>query len=261
MKKQKKILTIIILSVFVLTILANFEVFASNTSSSGQVVQYSEEYQKWLELSDEEKQNVIKPRMYDVPYTKIKSKNPLLRANMLRATVDNEPFTLQSVIPNNLIIKNQQQTGSCWAFAALSSLETNLALANIKNATNTSKVYDFSERHMEYSTSRVFENNEINSLGYNRTVGSGGNFGYASSYLTNGMGAINESDMPFENNENTININAIQDKEVKSQVYDTVEFPDYNDSGFTETEANEIKNQIKYHIQNYGSGFGSISTG
>lgn len=260
MKKQKKNFTIIILSVFMLAILANFEVFASNTSSSGQEVQYSEEYQKWLELSNEEKQNVIKPRMYDVPYTEIKSKNPLLRANMLRATID-EPFTLQSVIPNNLVIKDQQQTGSCWAFAALSSLETNLALANIKNTTNTSKVYDFSERHMEYATSRVFENNQINSLGYNRTVGSGGNWDFASSYLTTGIGAINESDMPFENNENTININAIQGKEVKSQVYDTIEFPNYNDNSLTENEMNEIKNQIKHHIQNYGSVFGCVKAG
>lgn len=260
MEKLKKFFIIILLLIFVLILSANLEIFASNTSSSGQEVQYSEKYQKWLELSNEEKQNVIQPRMYDVPYTKIKPKNPLLKANMLRATI-NEPFTLQSVIPDNLIIKDQQQTGSCWAFAALSSLETNLALANIKNATNTSKVYDFSERHMEYATSRVFENNEINSLGYNRTVGSGGNWNFASSYLTNGMGAIDESEMKFINDESTINIDAIQGKTVTSHVYDTVEFPDYNDTIFTETEANDIKNQVKHHIQNYGSVFGSVKSG
>ncbi len=260
MRKQKKIFIIIIMLVFILTLLANFKVFASNTSNSGQKVPYSEEYQKWLELSDEEKQNVIIPRMYDVPFSKTISKSPLLRANMLRTTFDPR-YNLQAVIPNNLIIKDQQQTSSCWAFAALSSLETNLALNNYRNGTNTTKVYDFSERHMEYSTSRIFENSQINSMGYNRTVGSGGNWYFASSYLTNGMGAIDESEMPFENNENTINISRIKGKTVTSQVYDTVEFPDYNDGIFTETEANEIKSQIKHHIQNYGSVFGCIKSG
>lgn len=258
MKKLKKLLVITL--IFMLFLLANFEVFASNTSTSEPNVQYSEEYQKWLELSDEEKQNVIKPRMYDVPYSKTTSKSPLLRASMLRSTFDSR-YTLQSIISNNLIIKDQQQTGSCWAFAALSSLETNLALNNYKNGANTSKVYDFSERHMEYSTSRVFENNQINSLGYNRTVGSGGNWDFASSYLTTGMGAIDESEMEFINDENIINISEIQGKTVTSQVYDTVEFPDYNDSILTETEANEVKNQIKYHIQNYGSVFGCVKAG
>lgn len=198
--------------------------------------------------------------MYDVRYSKTTSKNPLLRANMLRTTL-NPSYTLQDVISNNLIIKDQLQTGSCWAFATLSSLETNLALTNYKNGTNISKVYDFSERHMEYATSKFFKNNQINSIGYNRVVGSGGNWDLASSYLTNGSGAINESEMPFENNENSIDISLIQNKTVTSQIYDTVEFPNYNYFLLDETEANGIKNQIKNHIQNYGAVYGGIQAG
>lgn len=258
MKKLKKLLAITL--IFMLILLANFKVFASNTSNSGQRVQYSEEYQKWLELSDEEKQNVMRPRMYDVQYSKTTSKNPLLRAGMLRTTF-NPSYTLQDVISTNLIIKDQQQTGSCWAFAALSSLETNLALTNYKNGINTSKVYDFSERHMEYATSRVFLNNEINPIGYNRVVGSGGNWDFASSYLTNGSGAINESEMLFENNEDSIDISLIQGKTITSHVYDTVEFANYNYFLLDETESNEIKNQIKNHIQNYGAVYGGIQAG
>ena len=60
---------------------------------------------------------------------------------MLKSSL-NAQYSLKSVIANNLVIKNQQQTNSCWAFAALSSLETNLALADYKKG-NTSKVYDF----------------------------------------------------------------------------------------------------------------------
>lgn len=155
MKKQKKIFITMILLVLMIILFANLNVFASDTSNSEQEVEYSAEYLKWLELSDEEKQNVIKPRMYNVVNTKTESKNLLLKASMLRSTV-NSSYTLQDVISNNLIIKDQQQTGSCWAFSALSSLETNLALDNYKKGINVSKVYDFSERHMEYATSRVF---------------------------------------------------------------------------------------------------------
>lgn len=95
MKKLKKLLAITL--IFMLFLLANFEVSASNTSILGKSVKYSEEYQKWLELSDEEKQNVITPRMYDVQYSKTTSKNPLLRASMLRTTL-NSKYTLQDVI-------------------------------------------------------------------------------------------------------------------------------------------------------------------
>lgn len=207
MKKLKKLLVITLF--FVLISLVNFKVLANNTSNSGQTVPYSNAYQEWLKLSDEEKKNVLRPRMYDVQYSKNISKNPLLKSSMLRTTL-NPRYTLQDVISNNLSIRNQQETDSCWAFATLSSLETNLALANYKNGTNMSKVYDFSERHMEYATSRVFKDNQINSIGYNRVVGSGGNWDFASSYLTNGSGAINESEMPFENNEDSIAISLIQ---------------------------------------------------
>lgn len=258
MKRLKHVLAITLL--FILILFVNLEVVGSNNSNSEQSVQYSEQYQKWLELSDEEKQNVIRPRMYDIQYSKTTSKNPLLKANMLRTTL-NSSYNLKDVIPNNLIIKDQQKTSSCWAFAALSSLETNLALTNYKNGTNTSKVYDYSERHMEYATSRVFKNNQINSLGYNRIVGKGGNWDFASSYLTNGTGAINESEMIFENNENIIDISMIQNKTITSQVYDTAEFADYNGILVKEAEAKEIKNQIKNHIQNYGSVYGGIDAG
>ena len=259
MKKQKKIFIITIMLVFMLTILANFEVLASNTSSSGQEVQYSEEYQKWLELIDEEKQKVIKPRMYDVPYVKTTSKNPLLKASMLRTSLSSR-YTLKDIIPSNLAIRNQQDVGSCWTFATLASLETNLALTNYKNGINTSTIYDFSERHMEYATTRAFLDG-TNPMGYNRTAGSGGGWELGLSYLTNGSGAINETEMPYENNSDSINISEIQNKKITSQVYDTVEFPNYNDTSFDENETNEIKNQIKNHIQNYGAVYAGVKAG
>ena len=73
-------------------------------------------------------------------------------------------FTLQDIIPENMVVRNQKNTNSCWAFASLGSLESHLALTNYYND-KEAKVYDLSERHMEYGVTRVFNNNEINNIG------------------------------------------------------------------------------------------------
>lgn len=254
MKKIMKSVTIILL-LFMLTLLARQEVFASDIANSLNKLEYSEEFKEWLKLSDEEKQKVIMPRMYNIKNSKTEYKNPLFLTRMLGSSV-NSRYSLKDIIPANLTIRNQQQTNSCWAFAALSSLETNLALSNYRNGTNTSKVYDFSERHMEYATTKTFANNVDNPIGYNRVVGSGGNWWTAEPYFINGTGAIPESELPFENNEDTINISEIQNKTVSSQVYDTIYFENYEYADGE--EKTEIMNQIKQHIKNYGSVFACI---
>ena len=255
MKKLKRNFVAIIVLFFMLILLIDQKVFASSIENLVEKVEYTDDFKRWLELSDEEKEKVMQPRMYDVLVTNTTSKNLIYNARMLGSSLDSK-YSLKDIIPSNLSIKNQQNTNSCWAFAAISSLETNIAMYNYKKGINASEVYDFSERHMEYATSRTFANNVENKIGYNRNVGDGGQWWTAESYLTNGSGAINESEMPFENNENTINISEIQNKTVSSQVYDTIDFPDYQAQ--TDEKKVEIINQIKQHIQNYGSVFASI---
>lgn len=253
MKKTRKIV-IVLLLLFTFILLASQNIIASNAGLF-QKEEYSEEFKEWLQLPEEERKNVIMPRMYEVKTQQVVSKNPLYMARRLKASL-NSKYSLKNTIPTNTVIKNQQQTNSCWAFATLSSLETNLALSNYKKGINLSKVYDFSERHMEYATSKTFANNVENEHGYNRQVGSGGSYLFSTSYLTNGSGAIPESEMPFQNNEDIIDISQIQNKTVSSQVYDTVIFSDYK--GQTDEKKSEIMNQIKQHIQNYGSVQASI---
>ena len=257
MNKLKKSLTVIITLLVLLLIILTKAVYGTNTKE----IEYSKEYKNWLELSDEEKEKVMQPRMYDViPINEIPD-NLLYKVKLLGASA-NSRYSLKDVIPDNLSIRNQQQTPSCWAFAALSSLETNLAMNNYKKGLSTPKIYDYSERHMEYATSRFFLNDKINPIGYNRTAGDGGILAWATSYLTNGSGAVLEKDMPFENNKDIIDIEQIQNKKVATQVYETIEFPDYNDNFYVKEEDRpKVINQIKTHIQNYGAVGGQIKSG
>ena len=243
MKKLKK-LSIIFFSIVIIILLTSQKSFASNFAKKVKSAEYTEEYKKYLELSEEEREKVLQPKMFETIKTEAKTRNLFKLARSIGNSLETK-YSLKDIIPNNVVIKNQEQTNTCWAFASLSSLETNLALNN-KNAL---KVYDFSERHMEYATSRFFANDTINKNGYDRKAGSGGTWDMATAYLTNGSGAIDEKQMPFENNEDTIELKEIQNKTVTSQIYDTVTFPSYESTDDT----TEIKQKMKEHIKNYGS--------
>ena len=163
MKKQKKILISII--VFATILLSSCKVFAFDWTSGLVEMQISENYLKYMELSDEEKQSAIMPRMYDIPKTITYTKNPLNLVRMLMSSSSTR-FSLadNNVIPENMVIKNQQDTGSCWTFSSLAALESNLAMKDYWNG-NSTVVYDFAERHMEYATSKTFSDG-INENGF-----------------------------------------------------------------------------------------------
>lgn len=247
MGKLKKKFKIIIL--FCISILCmRSAVFAQElTNYLSDTVEFSEEFQEWQKLSEEEKEKVIQPSTFVIPKTKAVFTNPINILQKISAQAETR-YNLKDYIPNNITIKDQGNTNTCWAFAELASLESNLAMRDYKNNENTSKVYDFSERHMEYATSRTFLDNKVNQNGYEREVGEGGNYYLSTAYLVNGTGAISEKDMPFENNEDKIDISEIENKEIKTQVYDTIDYPLYK--GTEDTE--DLRNEMKLHIKNYG---------
>lgn len=178
--------------------------------------------------------------------------------------VDKKLFASTSYDLRNYIeipIKNQKSTQDCWAFATTTALETNLQLRN-------NQKYDFSERHMTYATTREFKDG-INNLGHNRKVNSGGNSSIGIAYYTSGRGPILESDMPFDEKEELIPLSEIQNKVVQKKLTDSVIFPSiakikdtngnitYQDASGKTTydtlEVNNIRNEIKEHIMNYGA--------
>ncbi len=219
-----------------------------NANSSGfelKMKEFSDEYVRYLELSDEEKQGIYPPRMYDIESSGFVPRNQL---KIMRATeaAYAQKYSLRDTLPEkNLRIKNQKLTNMCWTFASLSSLETNLALSDYFNHRAVQE-YDFSERHMEYATVRELGGG-TNIFGFNRKIDGGarGLNKFDISYLTNGMGAINESDMPFEMDMSMQPLSYIQGKETQTQVYDLIEFPS--------KKTEELMNKMKNHIKNYGS--------
>lgn len=156
-------------------------------------------------------------------------------------------------------VKDQESSQSCWTFSTLSVLETNISRTTGIN-------YDFSERHMNYATTRVFLDG-TNPIGYNRHL-AGGNPFIGFSYMTRGSGPISENEMPFSaTNENLINLADIEGKTVLKKVEDYRLFPQIikikqedgktiyknGNKTYSEDEVTNIRNSIKKHIMEYGA--------
>lgn len=224
-------------------------------------IKLTEDYQKWLTLSEEERKNLMQPLPYSVSISKSgeTTENPGLRSNISLRELFDAKFNLSDQI--TIPVKDQQNTGECWAFSLTSVLEANIAKTSGQDSAR------YSERHMDYATSRTFLDNKINEKGFSREVGEGGNPGVGLAYYVRGDGPILESNMPFENNEDKIDISEIQGKKVQKKIENYQEFPGiyktklgeetiYSDgigTVYTEEQVNHTRNTIKNHLIHYGA--------
>ena len=239
-------------------------------------VKYSTEYKKWLELSQEEKIQTPMPNTYNADltdelianFTKINTPSILNEISNRKDNFSLENmsavYTDSSYNLNNdtkVTVKNQMNTNECWAFSAISSLETNLSLTK-----QLQEITNFSARHMDYATSRTFLDG-VNEQGYKREVGEGGIPNVAFNYLINGQGAVLESDMPFKDNEDKVNLSEIN-KQVNTIAtgYNTLPgiYKEYDSAGnaiyynsngikYSEKAVEAARNIIKNHLINYGA--------
>ena len=250
MEKVKRILLILI--IFLIT--THLFIYAKEAELANEDA-YTAAYKNYLELSDEEKQDkVLIPNMLKVPSQKVNTNfNRLLKSAFLLGSSFETRYSLLDVIPENEVVRNQGTTNSCWAFSYSAVIESVLGLENHNNGSST-KAYDFSERHLSYAVTRKFANNEINPNGFNCSVGSGGNFIMAEAYSINGLGLVNEEDMPFENNSSLIPLSDIKNKAVQTQLYDTAYFETVEAGG----DPTNIMSEMKNHIKTYGGLFAQI---
>lgn len=226
-------------------------------SETARLTEYTEEYKKYLDLSDEEKQKVLEPKPYNVIYNNDDSRVSGMRnvfgsIQLLSNSLD-ESYNLRDYIPNNVQVRDQASTNFCWAYATLASSESALGFLDYKNG-RQGTVYDYSERHLAYGARRnAFLNNQINEYGATKDITSGGNFFDAQTYLSNGMGAIEEAEMPFENNMDNIDISEIQNKTTSTTLYDTIWF-----ESLATAEKTEIMSKMKQHISTYGGIYAGV---
>lgn len=279
-RTNKKNMKSICLGTFIAGIIFSGSVFGADLD-----LMTTKEYEEWKNLSTEQKQETMMPKTYSakVPESilndnyeekvpnilrsissNLRNKSSSKKLQNIEGTYMDSTFNLAKEL--ELRVEHQGSTTECWAFSVMKALETNMALEN-----GSKTIPDFSERHMDYATSRTFSDG-INEKGFKREVGSGGLQISGLSYLTNGTGAVLETDMPFENNENKIALKEI-DKEVDSIVTEYVALPQihkkytkdssnnttsvkYTDGQgkeYSESEVLKIRNIIKKHLVEYGA--------
>lgn len=279
-KFYKEKLKIVSVSMLALGIFFTGSSFAEE-SSEDLDVRLSEEYLEWNELSNKEKKNSMMPNTYVADATdnvlakyEVK-KTPMLVSSLLgkaRVSVDTNVAATATQSRYSLVddidirIENQGATSECWAFSLMKTMETNIAIS-----TQSRKLKDFSERHMDYATSKTFLDG-TNPQGFNREIGKGGIPICGLAYLSNGQGAVLEENMPFENSEKKINLDKIN-QPVDTRVNDYVILPTvnkkyersasgntssvkyYKSSGeeYSEEELNQTRHMIKEHIVKYGA--------
>ena len=96
MNIKNNVLKIAILClIFMYCIVCTNMVFAENKkiNSKVEIVEYTEDYKKWLELNDEEKRKVLEPRKFEVTYDRTNTEyikqlnNPLRVSKLLGSTL------------------------------------------------------------------------------------------------------------------------------------------------------------------------------
>ena len=261
---KKSSVTKIVFVIFItLVLLIGTKTLAFYTEDVIENINYTDEYEKWLNLSDEEKQNYIMPRKYAISvyddanyYSRISTlRSSLISSKLMISNYDS--YDLRDDI--KITVRNQEGTGQCWAFSINSILESNIEKITGKD----SPLY--SARYTEYATSKTFLDGKNNDS-FNREVGDGGFAEIALGLYTSGKGPVLEEDFPFENNSNKINLSDIKGLESQKQVKEYVRFPGiyktynngnviYKDSlnnNYTSNEVKQIRDKIKKHIINYG---------
>lgn len=203
----------------------------------------SDEYQKWLELSDAEKKKVTEPFYCASSYKDAYSSdipNGLYKASISESRYNaNETGIISSV-------KDQGKTNSCWAYATNSMIETSLLKKGISK--------DLSEAHMEYMVTYNPFTDGLNPNMYNRELNIGGNYYFSLSYLYSHLGGIDEFQLDTSS---LISTNGFI-KTSKNNIINKNVVVDVNDFKFvnygSKLRCNDIqKESIKQDILEYGS--------
>ena len=228
---------------------------------------YTEDYKRYLELSDEEKAKVeVIPSKYKVPLdmiyedTEIVTEEPtisnvfgLFASTKLQASdAEKLPSKYNLGDDINILIENQGSEGNCWNFASMKSLETYLLL-------NGYGEFDFSEKHLDYIESEEFSKYGLS--GAYRKLHDGGNFQIQFyDYVKNELGPVLEEEAPYDREYNPDEYQYLLNLKPKAYVGECINFPTIQKEWetYTDEELRLFREKIKKHIIKNGSIYASI---
>ena len=181
---KKLVFTIFLLILFV------------NTTYALEECTPSDEYLKYMALSEEEKAKYIEPA-YCKELTKKEEENDNFFVSffkMLSNTISvSSTESYYNAVNDGLITtpQNQGGLGTCWAFSSISTVEAN---ARKNNAGS----YNFSEKHMIYSLlSAGYSDSSGQKNKYNTSNFDGGKVTYAASYYFNNYGQLLDNEWVY----------------------------------------------------------------
>ncbi|MBQ3476094.1 hypothetical protein IJH26_01110 [Candidatus Saccharibacteria bacterium] len=208
---------------------------------------YSEEYKKYLELSDEEKAKLeVIPRKEEVPDEKIDEIRENTDDNVI-ATLP-EKFDLRNII--NVTVSNQGSYGLCWDYASGKALETHMSLQGVD--------YNPSELQIDFlSSSLMYGNRELHD---------GGTFQMFAD-IASSVGTISEEkfsslginpDGHYGNGSTNYDYFKLAKNDAPLYITKTVDFPSMQKTAGkvnnkTDEEVKEFRNLVKAHIMTNGA--------
>ncbi len=218
-----------------------------NNEENTQDNNYSEEYKKYLELSNEEKSELeVIPRKEEIPYSEIDNIEKDTDKNILDSLP--QKFDLRDVI--NVTVGDQNGYGLCWDFASAKALETHMKLRSVD--------YDPSELQIDFLASNLMYTD--------RTLHEGGTFQYFAD-MASSIGTISEEKFAslgidpngfYGNGSTNYNYLKLAENDTPLYITKTVDFPSiYKKSGKTtnktDAELKEFRNLVKAHIMTNGA--------
>lgn len=223
--------------------------FISNlTSITAKIVleecEYSDEFVKYMKLSDEEKKKTAMPSICK----SLKSSYNLQGSAL--ADTSQSSFDLRNVNGKSYVtsVKDQGETNACWTFSTNAAVESNLLVSQ-------NKTTDLSEAHIELSEQNTFSQSKY--WNPNRKVNDGGNYYLSTSYLLTRRGPVLESDFPFSYltdviSSNKFDVNTLNNKKTSINVNKVTLFSQDDNKSCSNDSITNIK---KYLVEN-----GAIAT-